>query len=119
MGERAKKAFSWLREFDFFWSLPIALLSFIFFPIIGQKIWGEALATYSPEFIHAIIYTALVVITFNSMTQMGIYINFPKLYDFYLNKGFNELSIWQRCVIFLFVYVFYYCSLVVVWLTLV
>jgi len=117
--EIIKKVLAFLREMDFIWSLPLALVTFVTFPIIGQQIYGESFSFYSPEFIHAIIYAGLVNVAFNSMAQIGIYINFPELYKFYLGEGFKELPTIQKCIIFLFVYLFFFISLLLTWLVLV
>lgn len=117
--EKFKEIFSFLKEFDFIWSLPAAFIGFVTFPIIGQLIWGEGFGFYSPEFFHAGIYAGLIVVLFNSFTQMGIYINFPALYKYYLQDGFENLPIWQRAILFLFVYVFFFSSLLLVWKALV
>jgi hypothetical protein len=110
-----KKVFNWLGEYDFVWSIPLAFLSFVLFPILGENIWGDDFAFYPPEFFHAAIYAGLIVVFFNSMVQLGIRINFPELYKYYLDDNFNELPTWQKAVIFLSVYFFFYCSLVWIW----
>lgn len=108
-----------LFEFDFVWSIPLAFLGFILFPILGAQIFGDGFAFYPPEFFHAGVYSGLITIMFNSMVQMGIFFNFPVVYDYYLGEGFKELQTWQKAAIFLFIYVFFYASLLIVWGTIV
>ena len=110
-----KKILSFFREFDFFWSLPLAFIGFIFYPVIGEKIWGEGFTGYSPEFFQAGLYAGLIAILFNSLTQMAIYINFPELYKYYLKDGFQELPTWIKILSFLFVYCLFYFSLLTIW----
>lgn len=117
--EKIKKILSFLREMDFIWSLPLALITFIAFPIFGQSFFGESFSFYSPEFIHAIIYAGLVNVAFNSMAQLGIYINFPELYKFYLGEEFRTLPTINKCAIFLLVYLFFFISLLLTWVVLV
>jgi hypothetical protein len=107
-----------LTEYDFFWSIPTAFLGFIFFPVFGQLIWGEGFAMYPPDFFHAAIYAALLIVLFNSVVQMGIKINFPEMYSYYL-KNFQELSTWQKLLTFSFFYFFFFASLLFVWQTIV
>jgi len=111
----AKKILSFLMEMDFIWSIPAAFIGFVLFPIIGQYLFGDGFGFYSPSFFHAGIYAGLIVVLFNSFTQIGIYINFPKLYQFYLGDGFENLPTLQKCVIFLFTYCFFFLSLLLVW----
>lgn len=108
-----------LFQFDFVWSIPLAFLGFVAFPYLGEMIFGQGFAFYPPEFFHAGVYAGLITILFNSMTQMGIFFNFPELYEYYLGNGFENLPTWQKAAIFLFVYSFFYVSLLVVWATIV
>lgn len=104
-----------LFEFDFVWSIPIAFIGFVLFPIVGQAIFGNGFGFYPPEFFHAAIYTGLITVMINSFTQMGIYFNFPKLYEYYLGDGFEKLPTWQKSVIFLFVYCFFALFQLIIW----
>lgn len=113
--EKLKKILAFLKEYDFFWSIPIGFISFILYPVFGALIWGDGFSSYSPEFFHAAIYAGLVAVLFSSFTQMGIFFNFPKLYEFYLGEGFDKLEVWQKSIIFLLVYAFLYCSLLLIW----
>ena len=108
-----------LFQFDFIWSIPLAFLGFVLFPILGQAIFGDGFGFYPPEFFHAGVYSGLITILFNSITQMGIFFNFPELYQYYLGENYQNLPPWLRAVIFLFVYSFFYVSLLVVWATIV
>jgi hypothetical protein len=108
-----------LFQFDFIWSIPVAFLGFVAFPYLGEYLFGHGFGFYPPEFFHAGLYAGLVIVLFNSITQMGIYFNFPEIYEYYLGAGFENLPTWQKAVIFLFVYSFYYASLLAVWGTIV
>ena len=108
-----------LFEYDFIWSIPLAFLGFIAFPYLGESIFGQGFAFYPPEFFHAGIYSGLIAILLNSFTQMGIYFNFPEIYQYYLGEGFKELPTWQKAFIFLFVYVFFYSVQLIIWATIV
>lgn len=119
MKEVLNKVTKFLNEFDFIWSTPFAFLGFYLFAYYGESLFGEGFAFYPPSFFHAGIYSALIVVFFNSITQMGIYINFPELYKYYLDDNFNELPTWQKASIFLLVYLFFFSSLVVIWKALV
>lgn len=114
-----KKILSFLGEFDFLWSTPLAFIVFYLFAYYGESLFGEGFAFYPPSFFHAAIYSALIVVFFNSAAQMGIYINFPELYKYYLEENYNTLPSWQRATIFLFVYLFFFSSLLLVWKVLV
>jgi hypothetical protein len=113
--EKLKKILSFLQEFDFIWSIPVAFLGFYLFAYYGETIFGEGFAFYPPSFFHAGIYAGLIVVLFNSLTQMGIYINFPVLYKYYLQEGFELLPTWQKAIIFILVYLFFFFSLLTVW----
>lgn len=113
--EKLKKVLDFLREMDFIWSIPVAFLGFYLFAYYGESIFGEGFAFYPPSFFHAGIYAGLIVVLFNSFTQMGIYINFPVIYKYYLQEGFESLLTWQKALIFLIVYLFFFSSLLVVW----
>lgn len=104
-----------LKEFDFIWALPLGFLSFILYPVIGAQIWGDGFPTYSPEFFHAGIYAGLMIVLFNSFTQIGIYFNFPELYHYYLGEDFKQLPPWLRLLTFLTVYSFFFFALLTVW----
>jgi len=73
-----KKVIDFLKEYDFVWSIPLAFLGFYLFAYFGESLFGEGFAFYPPSFFHAGIYAGLIVVLFNSFTQMGIYINFPR-----------------------------------------
>lgn len=107
-----------LLEYDFIWSIPIAFSVFMLFPIIGQQYFGDDFAFYPPSFFHAGIYAALLIVLFNSVVQMGILINFPTMYEYYL-KSFSTLPEWQKLIAFSFYYVFFFSSLIIVWRTIV
>lgn len=114
-----KKIKEFLFEYDFIWSIPAAFLGFVLFPILGAMIFGAGFAFYPPEFFHAGFYAGLIAILFNSFTQMGIYFNFPEVYQYYLGEGFKELPTWQKACIFLFVFCFLQLLMLVVWATIV
>lgn len=113
--EKLNKILRFLQEFDFIWSLPLAFLGFYLFAYYGENIFGEGFAFYPPSFFHAGIYAGLIVVLFNSLTQMGIYINFPVIYKYYLQEGFDNLPTWQKALIFSFIYLFYFFALLTVW----
>lgn len=113
--EKLNKILDFLREMDFIWSIPVAFLGFYLFAYYGESIFGEGFAFYPPSFFHAGIYAGLIVVLFNSFTQMGIYINFPVLYKYYLQEGFELLPTWQKALIFFAVYLFFFFSLLTVW----
>lgn len=119
MKEIINKTVKFLGEFDFIWSTPVAFLGFYLFAYYGENMFGEGFAFYPPSFFHAGIYAALIVVFFNSAAQMGIYINFPELYKYYLDENFNTLPTWQKATIFLLVYGFFFFSLLLVWKALV
>lgn len=110
-----KKIKSFLFEYDFLWSIPVAFVGFILFPIVGQLIWGEGFGSYSPEFFHAGIYAGLIVVLTTSFVQMGMFFQFPELYQYYL-KDFNEIEQkWLKPIIFLTVYFFYFLFFFLIW----
>lgn len=113
------KILAFLKEYDFIWSIPMAFIGFVTYPIVGALIWGDGFGSYSPEFFHAGLYAGLIVILFNSFVQIGIFFNFPELYSYYLNEGFKELPTCTKIITFLTVYVFFFSSLVVIWKALV
>lgn len=115
MKDTLNKLTKFLQEFDFIWSIPAAFLGFYLFAYYGTALFGEGFAFYPPSFFHAGIYAGLIVVLFNSLTQMGIYINFPVIYKYYLQEGFETLLTWQKALIFLIVYLFFFSSLLVVW----
>ena len=110
-----KKILHILREFDFIWSIPSAFLMFISFPILGGIIWGESFSGYDPSFFHAGIYALMLGVLFNGATQMGIFFNFPELYDYYLSDFSKIEPLWLKALIFLFVYAFFFVSFLLIW----
>lgn len=114
-----KKIRSFLFEYDFIWSIPVAFIGFVLFPIIGQAVFGEGFGFYPPEFFHAGVYAGLLGILLNSLTQMFLFFNFPVQYDYYLQSGFEKLEEWQKAALFLFLYVFCFSSLLGIWLAIV
>jgi len=115
MKEKLNSILAWLKEFDFIWSIPVSFLGFYLFAYYGSAIFGDGFAFYPPSFFHAGIYAGLLVVLFNSFTQMGIYINFPILYKYYLQEGFETLPTWLKALIFSSVYLFFFSSLLVLW----
>lgn len=108
-----------LFEYDFLWSIPLGFILFVLFPVVGEMIWGEGFSGYPPVFFHAGIYAALMVMLFTSFIQMGIFFQFPEMYNYYL-KNFNEIEpSWLKPIIFLWVFFVYFYFVVKVWQTLV
>jgi len=113
-----EKVKSFLKEYDFIWSIPTAFGLFVIFPIIGQNLFGDDFAFYPPSFFHAGIYAALLTVFANSVVQMGLLVNFPEMYDFYL-KQFPELPVWQKSILFSFYYVFLFLMFFLFWVMIV
>jgi len=110
-----QKIKNFLSEFDFIWSIPLAFIGFILFPVFGQIIFGEGFAMYPPDFFHAGIYSLLINVLFVSASQLAIFIHFPEVYNYYLKDFENLEPKWLKPIIFLFVFCAFYASLLLVW----
>ena len=82
-----KKVLSFLFEYDFIWSLPVVVLGFVLFPILGTAIFGDGFGFYSPELLHSVIASGLILMSGVSFIQMGMYFQVPEVYKFYLGEG--------------------------------
>lgn len=82
-----KRIIRFLLLADFIWSVPLAFLSFIGFGIFGEWFFGEGFAFYDPSFFHAVIYTALTLITFNAVALTGLWFNFRTVYKYYIGDS--------------------------------
>lgn len=127
-----KKVLQFLKEFDFFWTVPLSFGLFLLFPYVGELIFcndkpivdpvtGQLVANdcsfsmYPPEFFHAGIYAGVIAVLINSFVQMGIYYNFPVLYEYYLEEGFKNLNPITKICVFLFIYTLFFVSLLFIW----
>ena len=114
------KAF--LLRWDGFWSVPLAVVLFLLVLYAGEAAFGQGFGGYSPGFIHAILYAALVLVVLNTVAQLGLKLNIPTLWNYFaedievegakladtlFTKDFYNLTAWQRVAIYLFVYFLY------------
>ena len=114
------KAF--LTRWDAFWSVPLAVGVFLFALFAGEAIFGAGFGGYSPGFIHAVLFAALVLVVLNTVAQLGLKLNIPTLWNYFaedsevegakladtlFTKDFQNLAAWQRVAIYLSVYFLY------------
>jgi len=117
-----KKLLYYLQKNDWIWSLPLGFMGFILYPILGVLIWGEGFAAYPPEFLHAAIYAALIMVIGNTVVQLGMNFNWRTVHRYIYNGGrkdFKESPVWLKLGFTLFIYVFYFVCFLSIWAVLV
>jgi ABC-type uncharacterized transport system permease subunit len=115
-----KKVLYYLQKYDGVWSIPLAFLGFFMAGRYGYEYFGDALI--STEYIQVVFMAALILIFANFVVFLGINFNFRSLQRYFYSTEIkeqikNELTVWQRIKLYLFVY---FCFLVlflfIVWL---
>lgn len=81
---------NWLYEADGIWSIPVAIATFVLFGYVVQ--WFDITAgTYDISFFQPILLTGAIVIATFGFITLGLFFNFPFLYDYFF-KGKKEES---------------------------
>jgi len=128
-----KKLLYYIMKHDWVWSVPLAFIGFVSFALIGQFLLTEAptpenpnpdpyMGFYSPEFLHAAIYAAFLMVFANMIVQLGLTFNFKTVHTFMYGSAkndFKNLPGWAKILLSLFLYVFFFVAFVVIWATLV
>lgn len=99
--------------FDGLWSIPIAFALFIIAGTLSAEYFGDALI--STEYVQYIVLASLIMVFANFVTFLGIRFNFRALqravYDREINYEINtHLSTWQKVVLYLLLYAFYFAA---------
>jgi hypothetical protein len=123
-----KKIKFYLQLWDFVWSVPLAIFTFLLFSLFGHLIFGDGFAGYDPAFIQAAIYAGLILVIGNGVVWIGIYFNWRKIFryhsghwstrkednhTFWFNKSkidFDNITPIQRICVTLFLYCFYFLA---------
>lgn len=81
-----------LKIWDGIWSVPIAIVVFI---LVGNGIihfFGPEAGSMLPVFIQRLFYAALCMVMANFITLFGMYMNFRRVFRFYL----KDASAWEN-----------------------
>lgn len=100
------------------WSIPLALVLFILLGVLGQYFFGEGVGFYDPAFWQAAILAAGEFLFFNTIAFFTLYFCFRHIWKYYkansydivehkATEDFNNLTPWQKLVLFLFLYCFF------------
>jgi hypothetical protein len=115
-----KKILYNLQKYDGVWSVPVAFLAFFLAGKYSYEYFGDALI--STEYIQIVFMAALILIFANFVVFLGINFNFRSLQRYFYSTEIkeqikNELTVWQRIKLYLFVYfLFFVLFLFIVWL---
>ncbi len=110
-----------LELFDGFWSIPLAFLVFAISGTVSVAYFGDALI--STEYIQYIVLAAMVMVFANFVVFLGIRFNFRALQREIYNKEVKYeintyLTTWQKVVLYLLLYAFYFAAFLFVLRTL-
>ena len=97
----------YLQLWDGIWSIPLSTIVFFAIGELGQYYFGAGFSFYEPSVFQAAILAAAMLILFNAIIWLGIYMNFRGLYRFYVTDSkliFLKLTPWQKLRILFFVY---------------
>jgi hypothetical protein len=98
--------------FDGLWSIPIAFALFIIAGTLSAEYFGDALI--STEYVQYIVLASLVMVFANFVTFLGIRFNFRALqrsvYNREIKNEINNLNTWQKVVLYLVLYAFFFAS---------
>jgi hypothetical protein len=113
-----KKIIRFMIRWDGIWALPFTITVFILLAIFGQRIFGFWFVPMPLDDLHTAIEAAIIVIAANSLSLLGLWFNFRKIYTYYLTSAkadFSNLQAWQRLLILFFMYCFYVSLFIMVW----
>jgi hypothetical protein len=107
--------------FDGIWSIPLAFALFTVAGAISYSYFGDALI--STEYIQYIVLAGFIMVFANFVTFLGIRFNFSALqkavYDKEIKYELNTyLTTWQKVVLYLLLYAFYFAAFLFVLRTL-
>lgn len=109
-----------LQLLDGLWSIPAAFLFFAIVGSISAEYFGDALI--STEYVQYIVLASLVMVFANFVTFLGIRFNFRALqrsvYNREIKNEINNLNTWQKVVLYLVLYAFFFASFLFVLRTL-
>ena len=99
--------------FDGLWSIPIAFALFIIAGTLSAEYFGDALI--STEYVQYIVLASLIMVFANFVTFLGIRFNFKALQRAVYDRGITYelntfLSTWQKVVLYLCLYAFYFAA---------
>jgi hypothetical protein len=117
---KKQKVKHWLKVYDWVWGVPLGVVAFIFYPIVGASLLHtEDFGFYDPSIFHAAIYTGLIMVFMNMIVQLGIMFNHKSSYKEYYNyknrQEFLKYSLWKKIWLYCFWYVFYSLVFLTVW----
>ena len=102
----------YVQLFDGLWSIPIAFALFIIAGTLSAEYFGDALI--STEYVQYIVLASLVMVFANFVTFLGIRFNFRALqravYNREIKNEINNLNTWQKVVLYLVLYAFFFAS---------
>ena len=102
----------YVQLFDGLWSIPIAFALFIIAGVVSAEYFGDALI--STEYLQYIVLASLVMVFANFVTFLGIRFNFRALqqsvYNREIKNQINNLTTWQKVVLYLVLYAFFFAS---------
>ena len=103
----------YVQLFDGLWSIPIAFALFIIAGTLSAEYFGDALI--STEYLQYIVLALLIIVFANFVTFLGIRFNFRALQRVVYNREIKYelntyLSTWQKVVLYLLLYAFYFAS---------
>lgn len=109
-----KKIKRFLIVWDGIWSVPFAFLMFVGFNYFIEWMWpGAHFTGMSPEYVHKLVYAALIMVGMNVASWLAIFFNFHKVWDYYLGdsgKNFKDLKPFTKICIVIFLYFAFYFS---------
>ena len=91
-----KRFFRALYVWDGIWSIPASFVLVLLVGIAGQWVWGDDFAFFGPDVFQAIVVTALVLVSINFITLVGMYFNVGPIFKFLTSdafrRNFNQLT---------------------------
>jgi uncharacterized membrane protein len=109
-----KKIKHYLQLWDGIWSIPLAFTLFVLTGLAGQAYFGLGFAAYDPAIFQAALVAAGLLVFFNAIVWLGMYMNFRQLYRFYRDHSthaFNTLTPCQKLCVLSAVYAGYLLAL--------
>ncbi|MBS1684759.1 MAG: hypothetical protein JSS76_08395 [Bacteroidetes bacterium] len=112
-----KRAFTFLRLWDGFWSVPLSFLTFLAVEVVGHFAFGDGWAAYDPAILQAVVLAGFIMVAINMAVQFAIWFNFPAIWGHYhvtFVESFSRLAPWQKVLFTVFLYCFYFILFVAV-----